>query len=85
MICIIVIFFCHLPRQEAAGALWNLSFDDRNREAIALVGGVEALVYLFNHPVSFFASPVTKILRIHFSFSLWMLYLQIFCNDASVI
>ncbi|KAI3804244.1 hypothetical protein L1987_25640 [Smallanthus sonchifolius] len=33
-------------RQEAAGALWNLSFDDRNRERIALVGGVEALVAL---------------------------------------
>ncbi|XP_066388451.1 protein ARABIDILLO 1-like isoform X1 [Miscanthus floridulus] len=33
-------------RQEAAGALWNLSFDDRNREAIAAVGGVEALVAL---------------------------------------
>lgn len=33
-------------RQEAAGALWNLSFDDRNREAIASVGGVEALVAL---------------------------------------
>ncbi|CAD5187692.1 unnamed protein product [Musa acuminata subsp. malaccensis] len=33
-------------RQEAAGALWNLSFDDRNREAIALAGGVEALVAL---------------------------------------
>ncbi|KAF8689364.1 hypothetical protein HU200_041905 [Digitaria exilis] len=33
-------------RQEAAGALWNLSFDDRNREAIAAVGGVEALVSL---------------------------------------
>ncbi|KAG2669194.1 hypothetical protein I3760_14G023100 [Carya illinoinensis] len=30
-------------RQEAAGALWNLSFDDRNREAIAAAGGVEAL------------------------------------------
>ncbi|WJX71860.1 hypothetical protein P8452_55805 [Trifolium repens] len=25
--------------QEAAGALWNLSFDDRNREAIAAAGG----------------------------------------------
>ncbi|XP_059633863.1 protein ARABIDILLO 1-like [Cornus florida] len=35
-------------RQEAAGALWNLSFDDRNREAIAAVGGVEALVALAN-------------------------------------
>ncbi|KAL8555790.1 hypothetical protein ACS0TY_003561 [Phlomoides rotata] len=35
-------------RQEAAGALWNLSFDDRNREAIAVVGGVEALVTLAN-------------------------------------
>jgi hypothetical protein len=34
-------------RQEAAGALWNLSFDDRNREAIAAVGGVEALVSPF--------------------------------------
>ncbi|KAG9141723.1 hypothetical protein Leryth_026643 [Lithospermum erythrorhizon] len=33
-------------RQESAGALWNLSFDDRNREAIAAVGGVEALVAL---------------------------------------
>ncbi|XP_008786259.2 protein ARABIDILLO 1-like isoform X1 [Phoenix dactylifera] len=33
-------------RQEAAGALWNLSFDDRNREAIAAAGGVEALVGL---------------------------------------
>ena len=33
-------------RQEAAGALWNLSFDDRNREAIAEAGGVEALVTL---------------------------------------
>ncbi|KAJ3681822.1 hypothetical protein LUZ60_014395 [Juncus effusus] len=33
-------------RQEAAGALWNLSFDDRNREAIASAGGVEALVVL---------------------------------------
>ncbi|KAK6119294.1 hypothetical protein DH2020_046960 [Rehmannia glutinosa] len=33
-------------RQEAAGALWNLSFDDRNREAIATSGGVEALVAL---------------------------------------
>lgn len=33
-------------RQEAAGALWNLSFDDRNREAIAEARGVEALVLL---------------------------------------
>lgn len=33
-------------RQEAAGALWNLSFDDRNREAIAAANGVEALVAL---------------------------------------
>ncbi|KNA26096.1 hypothetical protein SOVF_000160 [Spinacia oleracea] len=33
-------------RQESAGALWNLSFDDRNREAIAAAGGVEALVAL---------------------------------------
>jgi hypothetical protein len=35
------LYFC---RQEAAGALWNLSFDDRNREAIAAAGGVQALV-----------------------------------------
>ncbi|KAH8516574.1 hypothetical protein H0E87_004792 [Populus deltoides] len=34
-------------RQEAAGALWNLSFDDRNREAIAAAGGVEALRWKF--------------------------------------
>jgi hypothetical protein len=44
-------------RQEAAGALWNLSFDDRNREAIAAVGGVEALVSPFArrplHPMPF--------------------------------
>ncbi|XP_051196591.1 protein ARABIDILLO 1 [Lolium perenne] len=33
-------------RQEVAGALWNLSFDDKNREAIAAAGGVEALVSL---------------------------------------
>ncbi|XP_057498993.1 protein ARABIDILLO 1-like isoform X2 [Actinidia eriantha] len=33
-------------RQEAAGALWNLSFNDRNPEAIAAAGGVEALVAL---------------------------------------
>ncbi|KAL0347891.1 UNVERIFIED_CONTAM: protein ARABIDILLO 1 [Sesamum calycinum] len=33
-------------KQEAACALWNLSFDDRNREAIAAAGGVEALVAL---------------------------------------
>jgi len=31
-------------RQEAAGALWNLSFDDKNRESISVAGGVEALV-----------------------------------------
>lgn len=31
-------------KQEAAGALWNLSFDDKNRESIAACGGVEALV-----------------------------------------
>ncbi|KAL3613693.1 Protein ARABIDILLO 1 [Castilleja foliolosa] len=36
-------------RQEAAGALWNLSFDDRNREAIAASGGVEALVALAHY------------------------------------
>lgn len=39
--------FMELTRQEAAGALWNLSFDDRNREAIAAAGGVEALVRPF--------------------------------------
>jgi len=33
-------------RQEAAGALGNLSSDDRNREQIVLAGGVEALVQL---------------------------------------
>lgn len=38
------IIFDSWSRQEAAGALWNLSFDDRNREAIAAAGGVEALV-----------------------------------------
>lgn len=34
-------------QQEAAGALWNLSFDDKNRESIAAFGGVEALVTCF--------------------------------------
>lgn len=38
-----------LNRQEAAGALWNLSFDDRNRESIAAAGGVEALVRFVIH------------------------------------
>ncbi|VVB06368.1 unnamed protein product [Arabis nemorensis] len=33
---------------ETAGALWNLSFDEKNRESIAAVGGVEALVALAN-------------------------------------
>ncbi|KAF2311683.1 hypothetical protein GH714_025921 [Hevea brasiliensis] len=33
-------------RHEAAGALWNLSFDDKNREAIAAAGGIMALVSL---------------------------------------
>ncbi|XP_022730889.1 protein ARABIDILLO 1-like isoform X2 [Durio zibethinus] len=33
-------------RQEAAGALWNLSFDDKNREIISAAGGIEALVAL---------------------------------------
>lgn len=40
-----VLQFLVMCRQEAAGALWNLSFDDRNREAIAVAGGVEALVW----------------------------------------
>ncbi|MBA0876828.1 hypothetical protein Goshw_003056, partial [Gossypium schwendimanii] len=31
---------------EPAGALWNLSFDDKNREAIAAAGGVKELVAL---------------------------------------
>ncbi|KAK6121605.1 hypothetical protein DH2020_044647 [Rehmannia glutinosa] len=35
-------------RKEAAGALWNLSYDHRNREEIAAAGGVEALVALAN-------------------------------------
>lgn len=51
----LVIDFYQSLRQEAAGALWNLSFDDRNREAIALAGGVEALVYLYDRRLhSFF-------------------------------
>jgi hypothetical protein len=41
---IVMQFFMYAIRQEAAGALWNLSFNDRNREAIAATGGVEALV-----------------------------------------
>lgn len=43
---LVMSFFFH-GRQEAAGALWNLSFDDRNREAIAAAGGVEALVCFY--------------------------------------
>lgn len=35
-------------RHEAAGALWNLSFDDKNREAIAAAGGIVALVWHSN-------------------------------------
>ncbi len=44
---ILALFLFGCGRQEAAGALWNLSFDDRNREAIAAVGGVEALVSFY--------------------------------------
>ncbi|CAM6123687.1 unnamed protein product [Calypogeia fissa] len=44
-------------RQEAAGALWNLSFDDRNREAIAAAAGVEALV---SHCIEGFSVAVYK-------------------------
>ncbi|KAL0714743.1 hypothetical protein Bca4012_021722 [Brassica carinata] len=29
-------------KQEAAGALWNLAYDEKNRELIAALGGVEA-------------------------------------------
>ncbi|MFS7924881.1 putative F-box domain, armadillo-like helical, leucine-rich repeat domain superfamily [Helianthus anomalus] len=42
-------------RQEAATALWHLSDDARNRERIALAGGVEALVALAQSCV--YASP----------------------------
>lgn len=43
-----LISFLLWGRQEAAGALWNLSFDDRNREAITAAGGVEALVWIIS-------------------------------------
>ena len=33
-------------KQEAAGALWNLAYDENNRELIAELGGVEASVLL---------------------------------------
>ncbi|KAJ4896262.1 Protein ARABIDILLO 2 [Raphanus sativus] len=33
-------------KQEAAGALWRLAYDEKNRELIASLGGVEALVEL---------------------------------------
>ena len=33
-------------RQEAAGALWNLAYDENNRKLIAELGGVEASVLL---------------------------------------
>jgi hypothetical protein len=52
-ICFFIPIFFLINRQEAAGALWNLSFDDRNREAIAVAGGVEALV---NNPTSLLLS-----------------------------
>ncbi|KAG2258603.1 hypothetical protein Bca52824_077897 [Brassica carinata] len=35
-------------KQEAAGALWNLAYDEKNRELIAALGGVEASVALAN-------------------------------------
>ncbi|CAN6899019.1 unnamed protein product [Brassica oleracea] len=35
-------------KQEAAGALWNLAYDENNRELIAELGGVEASVALAN-------------------------------------
>ncbi|RYR58600.1 hypothetical protein Ahy_A05g024453 [Arachis hypogaea] len=42
--------------QEAAGALWNSSFDDRSREAIATAGGVQALDII--HSMSHDAHPM---------------------------
>jgi len=52
-------------RQEAAGALWNLSFDDRNREAIAAAGGVQALVCFVPCLANFFfLSKVYKLISI---------------------
>ncbi|MFS7926974.1 putative armadillo-like helical protein [Helianthus anomalus] len=46
-VLILLIRFQHdVVRQEAATAFWHLSNDARNREQIALHGGVEALVAL---------------------------------------
>lgn len=66
-------FSCDIIRQEAAGALWNLSFDDRNREAIAAAGGVEALVwiYMIPGPSFFFCHPYLAFLEIYV---LWCYY-----------
>ncbi|KAK6143046.1 hypothetical protein DH2020_023394 [Rehmannia glutinosa] len=46
-------------RQEAAGALWNLSSDDRNQEAVAAAGGVEALLILFVESRSIYVNACT--------------------------
>lgn len=35
---------------EAAGALWNLAYDEKNRELIAALGGVQASVLLYIFP-----------------------------------
>ncbi|XP_022842953.1 protein ARABIDILLO 1-like [Olea europaea var. sylvestris] len=43
-------------KQEAAGALWNLSFDDSNREAIAAAGGIESLMHALDIGVFKFAN-----------------------------
>ncbi|XLV02360.1 hypothetical protein S245_016697, partial [Arachis hypogaea] len=50
------VLYNYLIRQEAAGALWNSSFDDRSREAIATAGGVQALDII--HSMSHDAHPM---------------------------
>lgn len=41
---------------EAAGALWNLAYDEKNRELIAALGGVQASVLLYIFPFLSFIS-----------------------------
>ncbi|KAE8665913.1 Protein ARABIDILLO 2 [Hibiscus syriacus] len=58
-------------RQQAATALWNLSFDEKNREVISAVGGIEALVALARSSIS-----ASKSLQERVAGALWALLLS---------
>ncbi|KAE8697318.1 Protein ARABIDILLO 2 [Hibiscus syriacus] len=60
-----------VSRQQVATALWNLSFDEKNREVISAVGGIEALVALARSSIS-----ASKSLQERAAGALWALLLS---------